>query len=55
MLNAEAEQFSARGNVLAGLYAVSSDEARVLAGTGKLLEALGVPLPPDAKVDEGRP
>ena len=53
VLNAENEQFAARGNVLAGLYAVSSGEARVLAGAGKLLGALGVALPPEAKTEEG--
>ena len=49
VLNAENEQFSARGNVLTGLYAVSAGEAKVLAGVGKLLETLGVALPPEAR------
>jgi adhesin transport system outer membrane protein len=54
VLNAENEQFSARSNVLAGLYAVSAGEARVLAGAGKLLETLGVPLPEEAKPREAQ-
>ena len=53
VLNAENEQFAARGAVVSGLYAVSSGEARVLAGAGKLLEALGVALPPEAKTEGG--
>ena len=56
LLNAENEQFSARGAVLNALYTVTAGEMRVLAGMGKLMATLGVPLPDEARVeDEGKP
>lgn len=48
VLNAENEHFSARGAVVNGLFAVLADELRVLAGMGRLLATLEVPLPPEA-------
>jgi adhesin transport system outer membrane protein len=56
LLNAENEQFSARGSVLNALYTVTAGEMRVLAGMGMLMATLGVPLPEEARAEnEGKP
>lgn len=47
VLNAENEQYTARGNLVNGVYAIAAGETRILAGIGRLLEALRVN-PPDA-------
>lgn len=55
VLNAENELFSARGAVVNGLFAVLADELRVLAGMGRLLATLEVPLPPEAVLETPSP
>jgi adhesin transport system outer membrane protein len=54
VLNAENELYTARGNALNGLLGVSADEMRVLSTMGQLVAALGITLPEEAKVEDGR-
>ena len=49
VLNAENELFNARSALVNGVYAVSADSYRLFAGTGRLLEVLGVALPAEAR------
>lgn len=51
LLNAEAEQFGARGALATGLYTVLAAGYRTLAAMGKLLDALGVPPPAEAAIE----
>ena len=52
VLNAENEHFTARRSFVDGEYAVIGGSYRILASTGRLLEALGVALPPEARVEK---
>ena len=45
VLNSENERFNAVGAYIAGRAAVTAGELRLLASSGKLLEALGIPPP----------
>jgi len=49
VLNAENELFNARSALVNGVYAVAADSYRLFAGTGRLLEVLGVALPDEAR------
>ena len=49
VLNAENELYTARGSAMNGLLAVRADEMRVLGAMGRLLPALGIALPQEAK------
>ena len=55
VLNAESEQFSARGNVVNGLFSILGDEIRVLAGMGRLLATLEIPLPTEGRLEMPSP
>ena len=50
VLNAENELYSARIALVNGVSAAAADSYRLFAGTGSLLEVLGVPLPQKAHV-----
>jgi len=52
VLNSENELYSARASALNGTLAVSADEVRVLAAVGRLLNALGLSVPPEEKYDD---
>jgi adhesin transport system outer membrane protein len=49
VLNTENELFNARSALVNGVYAVEADSYRLFAGTGRLLEVLGVALPDEAR------
>ena len=46
VLNAENERFNATGGYIAGRAAVTAGELRILASSGRLLDALEIPPPP---------
>jgi adhesin transport system outer membrane protein len=49
VLNSENELYNARASALNGTLAVSADEVRVLAAVGRLLNALGLSMPPEER------
>jgi adhesin transport system outer membrane protein len=51
VLNAENERFNATSGFIAGRAAVNAGEIRLLATLGRLLDALGVPLPQQSAIE----
>jgi adhesin transport system outer membrane protein len=54
VLNAENERFNAVSGYIAGRAAVTTDELRVLASAGRLLEALGIAVPQQQQTEPER-